>query len=151
MTFKNVPLNVRDEEILTLCAAYGRPADNTVQYERPNNIRVKNLSGSTRFVDMEFDQGKSFDNFYSMEGPLQGDTAEEEEFEFVEDAENVQDEPSEDSKVTHRSRKDLFMSSIEHKVDKTNSMQQEQLSHIRNQVQEGPEQLLVHKARGPPQ
>ena len=33
VTFKNVPLNVPDEEILNLCAAYGKPADNTVHYE----------------------------------------------------------------------------------------------------------------------
>ena len=83
-----------------------------------------------------------------MEGPLQGDTAEEEEFEFVEDAENVQDEPSENSKVTHRSRKDLFMSSIEHKVDKTNSMQQERLSHVRNQVLDKIKSTKIKKFRG---
>jgi hypothetical protein len=39
VSFKNVPLNVPDEEILTLCAAYGKAVDNCVQYERLNNIK----------------------------------------------------------------------------------------------------------------
>ena len=33
VTFKNVPLNVPDEEIIHLCLSYGRPVDNKVQYE----------------------------------------------------------------------------------------------------------------------
>ena len=53
VTFKNVPLNVPDEEILTLCACYGKPMDDTVHYERLNNIRGRGLTGSTRFVDMQ--------------------------------------------------------------------------------------------------
>ena len=73
VTFKNVPLNVPDEEILTLCAAYGKTMDNTVHYERLNNIKGRGLTGSTRYVDMELDQGKTFENFYWLEGPLQGD------------------------------------------------------------------------------
>ena len=39
ITFKNVPLNVPDEEILTLCACYGRLVDSEVHYERLNNIK----------------------------------------------------------------------------------------------------------------
>ena len=73
VTFKNVPLNVPDEEILNLCAAYGKPADNIVHYDTLNNIKGKNLPGSTRFVDMELDQGVTFENFYWMEGSMQGD------------------------------------------------------------------------------
>ena len=40
VTFRNVPLNVPDEEILTLCACYGKAVDGNVQYERLNNIRL---------------------------------------------------------------------------------------------------------------
>ena len=73
VTFKNVPLNVPDEEILTLCAAYGKAVDSCVQYERLNNIKGRGLTGSTRYVDMELESGQTFENFYWMEGPLQGD------------------------------------------------------------------------------
>lgn len=73
VTFRNVPLNVPDEEILTLCACYGKSVDSIVHYERLNNIRGRGLTGSTRFVDVELDEGKTFENYYWMEGPLPGD------------------------------------------------------------------------------
>ena len=73
VTFKNVPLNVPDEEVLTLCACYGRVVDRIVQYERLNNIRGRGLTGSTRFVDVELEEGKTLENYYWMEGPLPGD------------------------------------------------------------------------------
>ena len=72
VTFKNDPLNVPDEEILTLCAAYGKAVDGCVQYERLNNIKGRGLTGSTRYVDMELEPGQTFENLYWMEGPLQG-------------------------------------------------------------------------------
>ena len=73
VTFKNVPLNVPNEEILNLCRCYGKPVDNVVHFETLRNIRGFNLSGSTRYVEMQLDEGKSFQNFYWMEGPLPGD------------------------------------------------------------------------------
>ena len=73
VTFRNVPLNVPDEEILTLCACYGKSVDSTVHYERLNNIRGRGLTGSTRYVDIELEEGKTFENYYWMEGPLPGD------------------------------------------------------------------------------
>ena len=73
VTFKNVPLNVPGEEILTLCACYGKPVETTVQYERLNNIKGRGLTGSTRHVDMQLNPGVSFENYYWMEGPLPGD------------------------------------------------------------------------------
>ena len=73
VTFKNVPLNVPDEEIIHLCLSYGRPVDNKVQYEVLRNSRNKGHTGSTRFVDMELSEGSSFNNYYWMEGPLSGD------------------------------------------------------------------------------
>ena len=73
VTFKNVPLNVPDEEILNLCACYGKPAENKVQYERLNNIKGRGLTGSTRYVDMQLNKGVCFENYYWMEGPLPGD------------------------------------------------------------------------------
>ena len=72
VTFKNVPLNVPDEEILNLCNSYGKPVSQ-VNYERLHNIRGRGLTGSTRFVDVELEQGVSFENYYWLEGPLHGD------------------------------------------------------------------------------
>ena len=73
VTFKNVPLNVPDEEIIHLCMAYGKPVENMVRYEVLHNPKNKGHTGSTRFVDMELNEGKSFNNYYWLEGPLSGD------------------------------------------------------------------------------
>ena len=37
ITFKNVPLNIPDEEIVNLCETYGKPVDYIVQYEKMYN------------------------------------------------------------------------------------------------------------------
>ena len=72
VTFKNVPFIVPDEEILHLCNHYGKPVSD-VKYEKMFNKAIKGCLGATRFVDMELDPGKQFENFYWMEGPLIGD------------------------------------------------------------------------------
>ena len=73
VTFKNVPLNVPNEEILQLCNSYGKPLDNKVYFETLTNQRNKGMRGSTRFVDMELKKGASMMNYYWLEGPLSGD------------------------------------------------------------------------------
>ena len=73
VTFKQVPLNVPDEEIIHLCKFYGNPLDNKVHYETLSNSKFAGISGATRFVEMEMTPGKSLLNFYWMEGPLPGD------------------------------------------------------------------------------
>ena len=73
VTFKNVPLNVTDEELIHLCLCYGKPVDMKVQYETLNNSRNKGMASSTRYVDMEMNQGSCMENYYWMEGPLSGD------------------------------------------------------------------------------
>ena len=57
VTFKNVPLNVPNEEILQLCNSYGKPLDNKVYFETLTNQRNKGMRGSTRFVDIELKKG----------------------------------------------------------------------------------------------
>ena len=42
-------------------------------YESMNNSRNKGMQGSTRFVDMQFNQGMNMMNYYWMEGSLSGD------------------------------------------------------------------------------
>ena len=73
VTFRNVPINVPNEEIIHLCWSYGKPLDNKVYYETLTNTRNKGMRGSTRFVDIELKKGASLMNYYWMEGPLSGD------------------------------------------------------------------------------
>ena len=73
VTFRNVPLNVPDEELLHLAYHYGKPVDNRVTREVLNNDKNRGMRGSTRFIEMNLDEGKSFLNYYWMEGPLPGD------------------------------------------------------------------------------
>ena len=74
VSFRNVPLDVPDEEILHLCSYYGKPDTNSVEYEKISFSKMTKISsGSTRFVDMELIPGKRFSNYYWMEGPLPGD------------------------------------------------------------------------------
>ena len=72
ITFRNVPLNIPDEEILHLCDHYGKPISD-VKYEVMANKAIKGCHGASRYVDMELDPGKQFENFYWLEGPLNGD------------------------------------------------------------------------------
>ena len=44
-----------------------------MNYEKINIRNGVSVTGSTRYVDMEMDDGKSFQNYYWMEGPLAGD------------------------------------------------------------------------------
>ena len=73
VTFKNVPLNVPNEELIHLCKSYGNPLDNKVYFETLSNSRNKGMKGSTRYVDIELKKGASMMNYYWMEGPLSGD------------------------------------------------------------------------------
>ena len=50
ITFKNVPFNVPDEEILNLCSCYGDIGDTRVIYEKPT-INSRGVMGATRYVD----------------------------------------------------------------------------------------------------
>ena len=50
VTFKNVPLNVPDEEILNLCRCYGRLVDKTVNYKALDIKKMSNLTGGTCFA-----------------------------------------------------------------------------------------------------
>ena len=69
--FRNVPFNIPDEEIINLCQCYGEPVNNCVYYDKPNNTR--GVPGATRSVEMKMIPGKQFENFYWVEGPLEGD------------------------------------------------------------------------------
>ena len=72
VTFKNVPFNIPDEEIVNLCECYGEPINNAVHYDKPNRA-TRGVPGSTRYVDMKILPGKQFENFYWMEGPMDND------------------------------------------------------------------------------
>ena len=70
--FKNVPFNVPDEEILHLCSFHGKPIENTVAYDKATKT-TRGLPGSTRYVNMTMARGMQFENYYFLEGPLEGD------------------------------------------------------------------------------
>ena len=70
--FRNVPLNVPDEELLNLCVCYGDVVEG-VQREKLYNNKDKGMLGSNRTVDVILKDGATFENYYWMEGPLPGD------------------------------------------------------------------------------
>jgi hypothetical protein len=72
VTFRNVPFNIPDEEIINLCECYGEPVNNSVTYEKPSK-NSRGVSGSARNVKTKLKQGKQFENFYWIKGPLEGD------------------------------------------------------------------------------
>ena len=71
VTFRNVPFNIPDEEIINLCKYYGEPLNNSVSYEKPNK-NSRGVAGSARIVEINMQAGKQFENFYWMQGPLEG-------------------------------------------------------------------------------
>jgi hypothetical protein len=52
ISFRNVPFNIPDEEIIQLCKCYGTPLNNKVHYERMFNKRNKGMMGATRWVEI---------------------------------------------------------------------------------------------------
>ena len=72
VTFKNVPFNIPDEEIINLCECYGEPINNQVSYEKASS-NTRGVSGSVRYVEINMMPGKQFENYYWMEGPLESD------------------------------------------------------------------------------
>ena len=62
VTFKNVPFNIPDEEIINLCECYGEPINNVVEYERGSRT-TRGVQGSTRYVEMKMLPGKQFENY----------------------------------------------------------------------------------------
>ena len=76
VTFRNVPLEIQDEELLNLCKVYGT-VDGHIQREAVNMTNSRfgkiKLTSSTRFAYMRLNSGQSFNNYYWMEGPLPGD------------------------------------------------------------------------------
>ena len=70
--FRNVPLNVPDEELVNLALCYGQPVG-TVKRERLTNPKDKGKIGSNRTLDVILNPGQSFENYYWLEGPLPSD------------------------------------------------------------------------------
>ena len=72
VTFKNVPWDIPDEEIINLCEVYGTPINSQVHYESMPKA-YRGIRGPNRTVEMKMKPGKQFENFYWMEGPLDSD------------------------------------------------------------------------------
>ena len=69
--FRNVPASVHLDEITHLCSYYGTPIK--VYYETLTCPRFENKMGSTIYAEVKMKPGKTFNNYYWMEGPLPGD------------------------------------------------------------------------------
>ena len=72
ITFRNVPFSIPDEELLHLCSTYGEIVDNKVIYEKPT-YATRGVCGATRFVNVRMKRGMQMENFYFLQGPLEGD------------------------------------------------------------------------------
>ena len=70
--FRNIPLNVPDEEIMNLAVCYGR-VEGIVKHEKLFNDKDRGKVGSNRSLEIVLNKGASFENYYWMEGPLSGD------------------------------------------------------------------------------
>ena len=70
--FRNVPLNVPDEELINLSLCYGQPIGG-VKREKLTNVKDKGRVGSNRTLDVILNPGAAFENFFWMEGPLPSD------------------------------------------------------------------------------
>ena len=72
VTFKNVPWNIPDEEIINICEVYGTPLNNKVIYD-PMPKAYRGIRGPNRSVNVKMNPGMQFENFYWVEGPLDDD------------------------------------------------------------------------------
>ena len=75
VTFKGVPINVPNEEIIHLCEHYGKPVNNQVHRQvmrLGGNIKHK-INNSTRVVKVQLHPGKFMKNLYWLSGPNPGE------------------------------------------------------------------------------
>ena len=61
VTFRNVPWDIPDEEIINLCEVYGIPINNLVSYE-PMPKPYRGIRGPSRSVEMKMKPGNQFVN-----------------------------------------------------------------------------------------
>ena len=74
--FRNVLSEIPDEEILNLCAVYGKVECEVYRKKvtlHNSKLGKIKMNSATRYVSMKIDPGKKFYNYYWMEGPLPGD------------------------------------------------------------------------------
>ena len=105
-----------------------------VEYE--NTLLKKKLQFTRRATEHKILENITNEDFYTDDPHLVVvlSAAIEDDFELV--PEDEKDTEPTDSKLVHRSRKDKFLSSLEDKVDKSNAVHLERLSHIQEQVVE---------------
>ena len=70
--FKNVPLNVPDEELINLSLCYGQPVG-AVRREKLSSLKDRGKFGSNRTLDVILNPGAAFENYFWLEGPLPSD------------------------------------------------------------------------------
>ena len=113
------------------------PLEETIEkMKAENDMLNKKLSFTRRATEQKIDN-ISNEDFYREDPHLVcvlSATLDEEEFDLVGNTEDIKDEPIDDLKLSHSSRKDQCRMSIENKVDKSSATQQERLLHVKNQV-----------------
>ena len=125
--------------------------DNLDKMKAENDILKKKLSFTRRVTEKKILDSISNEAGYREDPHLVcvlSATLDEDEFDLVDDTENVIDGPVDDLKVTHRSRLGQFLSDIEDKVDINNQDHQERLSHVKNQVLDRIKSTKIRKLRG---
>ena len=70
--FRNVPLNVPEEELMNLALCYGQPVG-SVKRERLFNQKDRGKFGANRSLDVLLNPGQAFENYFWLEGPLPSD------------------------------------------------------------------------------
>ena len=70
--FKNIPLNVPDEELINLSLCYGQPVG-AVRREKLSSLKDRGKVGSNRTLDVILNPGAAFENYFWLEGPLPSD------------------------------------------------------------------------------
>ena len=75
VSFKNVPLNVPDQELLNIIECYGEATDAMVSYHPSTNPKARGIvNANTRHIEMILSE-KKMPNFFWLEGPLPGDSS----------------------------------------------------------------------------
>ena len=116
-----------------------------------NTVLKKKISLTRRATEQKILENISNDKFYKEDPHLVvvlSATMNEEEFDYIENEAEQTSESEAIGKITHRSRKDKFLSSIEDKVDpEKNPLTQERLENIKNQVLERIKYNKINRSR----
>ena len=138
------------QQLINMQTATPTLQNTLVKIEAENVTLKKKLSFTRRVTEQKILDSVSREEGYREDPHLVcvlSATFDEEDFEFAVDPTNDSGEPSASSTITHRSRRDFFMTSVKDKVAKVDSLQQERLSNVKNQVLDKIKSTKIKKFR----